>query len=302
MTPTASRKNDMWIWMVLHFSFIIAIPVVLSVMSSCIKKPELKSADLGSEVESSEIEKVIGEIVEASNPYSIREGQAVHIVANYRVETSELVEYQELIQQVTKVIDDQNEFTVIFDQTLFDLDGEKPPVMRETVESELNFYPRPQADNTVAANAVAEITERAVVANNVARDIMKTQSIGRFSPEIYKVAGKTNFIPYADREYIKSTLHSFKVTKFKADPPPAVRRRPNCGDVPGCKIDVTQLEYEEAFWYSEAEFDKVTHQIQISLDVPYLGKVILDCSTAQQFIGDRDYVVRRCNSLYDFIY
>lgn len=275
MKWTASRLHFLK-WRILPVIAVASIPVLLSAGMSCIKKPELKKAELGGQVSSEDIDNALFEALEGADPYAVTDSQAVLYIYNYRVETSEPLDYQRVVQDVREVIDTPNEFTIVYSEATEDLENGGEPVVKEV---EMNFNPR--------VGATAHFLS------------LKPSSP---SPAVRQLAQNPSLVPFADREYTSITYHNLKVSHLTQEAPASVKERPNCGDLPGCEMHVTRIEFDMALWYSDVDYDKLSSQWDISTDVPFLGTVVSDCTLQQQFIGDRDYVIRTCKALKDFIY
>lgn len=276
MDSSLAPKNDTWIWSIIHVSCLIIIPVTISVMASCMEKPKVEQAGLASEVKGEAIDDAFNEALGGANPYAAKEGQAVLFRHNYSVETSEPIDYQQEVLAIKKILSTSEAFTIVYDETFSDLESNAPDV---TKEKEMEFYPLVNTSST-GLNLMSR----------------------RVSPSVYKLAMQSNLIPYADREYTRVTYHGLQVSQVTRAAPQHLQERENCGGLPNCEMRVTRITYENALWYSDVDFDKVTSEVEISTDVPFLGSIILDCTTQQQFIDKRDYVIRNCKSLRDFLY
>lgn len=276
MKSTLDVKNDTWIWAVIHVSCLVVIPVMISVMTSCMDKPKVKNADLASEVSAESVDDAFNKAFMSANPYQTTEEQAVLFRYDYRVEASDPIDYQQEVHAVKRIVNTPETFTIVYDETLTDLESNAPDV---TKEREMEFNP--------------------ILAPSSANFTLMSRKI---SPQVYQLAAQSHIIPYADREYTRQTFHGLRVSELTRPAPEHVQERENCGGLPNCEMRITRINYEMALWYSDVDYDKIMSEVEISTDVPFLGTVISDCSTQQQFIDDRDYVIRTCKKLRDFLF
>lgn len=108
----------------------------------------------------------------------------------------------------------------------------------------------------------------------------------------------------------KITYHNFEVKRGNVLPvPEAVRLRPDCGGISGCRLNSIMIRLDEVKWYGESDYDKMHFDFVYSKDTPYLiniqndtmgGLMLMGClSTYIPYQGKKVYV-KDCVNLKDF--
>lgn len=66
----------------------------------------------------------------------------------------------------------------------------------------------------------------------------------------------------------KITYHNLQSTTTKLDAPDRVKQLPNCGGLPGCRMNVTKVSFDQIIHFSEDEIDIRRWEMYFSPDLP----------------------------------
>lgn len=86
----------------------------------------------------------------------------------------------------------------------------------------------------------------------------------------------------------------------EATPPQLVQEAPNCGDVPGCKIKVTSISYDEVVFGPTGEKEQYNCSMVVSPDVPYLSGLMKKCYKFMAVVSGRNIPVESCMNAVNF--
>lgn len=95
------------------------------------------------------------------------------------------------------------------------------------------------------------------------------------------------------------TYHNLSVTTKATPPPKKVSDAPNCLDIPGCTLRVTEIRFDQVIW--ETPITRLQHYWVVSADVPYLAFFYHNCVTGQlEMNGGQKTVLTQCTKTVNF--
>lgn len=95
------------------------------------------------------------------------------------------------------------------------------------------------------------------------------------------------------------SYHGLKTSRTQAAPPELVRKRPNCGGLPGCSLTLHRIEFDQALWQNGRP-DKTHFVFEMSPDVPFLASLMNRCVTALVPVGQTKTLLTQCSPVLDF--
>lgn len=260
-------------WMILHGILTLALPLLAAFLFGCIKEPEITPPELGPEASESDLERVVSKALYGIDPWKSAVGQQVIYDFNARVENSEQV--QPLIRLTTT--------TRSRDQL------QNPPRLRVINENhELDL----RTGEVERSEAPPMEFEGGGPAESVVLNALKGSTL----------SGKSALRPWDDRSVKKTTYHNLKESSGEMSPPEAVAAKPDCGGVPGCKLRFFKLEYDEARWFSDKDYDVQHWVFVISRDAPFVTYILERCLAGMVDYDGRKIYIRQCQFARDFSY
>ncbi|MGE0763977.1 MAG: hypothetical protein AB7N80_11915 [Bdellovibrionales bacterium] len=289
MNSTAPQNRT---WMILHAVVALGLPIFLALVASCIKAPELKQGDLGPQASDEDLERVISKALYGIDPWKTSVGQQVVYDFNARIENEEQVRpivrlTQTLLARVESA--DKKKLTLTIQS------HEKDASTGQVEKSEAN------TDYELGDGATAMTlrnSDRPFDTMNLRRLISDgglTQVMKFFA--LNELGGPRTA---AERPIKKVTYHNLFEDSGIMAPPSAVQAKPNCGGVANCQMRYFQIDYDEASWYSDTEFDVRKWHFIISRDAPFMGYIFERCLASMVTGADRRYYVRQCQFTRDF--
>lgn len=282
--PTMNRT-----WMILHAVVAIGLPLFLALVASCIKAPEMKQPELGTQATNEEVERVISKALYGIDPWKTAVGQQIVYDFNARIENQEQVRPIARLTQTILKRDDSDPKKLELTIQSHELDANTGKV--EKSEQKTNYEGGAQSMTMRNMSRPFETLNLDQWANN------------RWMTEVMKFFALTEMrgpSTKADREIKKVTYHNLYDESGTMDPPASVQSKPNCGGVPNCKMRYMLIDYDEATWYSDTEYEVQKWHFVISRDAPFLGYITERCLAALVAGADRRYFVRQCQFAKDF--
>jgi hypothetical protein len=254
---------------VLHGTLALALPLLVALLFGCLKVPKAGLPELGPQATEDELERVISKALYGINPCRSADGQQVIYDFNARIENQEQVRPLARLYQTTLSREIEPKLKLVIGSDELDLqDGEWKEKSEEIMEFDVQCG--------------ASITSKGLDKSEFA---MKNEGDDK------------------GREVTETTYHNLKESQGTMDPPAAVMAKPNCGDVPNCKLRYFRLEYDEVKWFSKDEYEVQRWLFTISRDAPFLGHIQERCLAGMiNSGGGRFYVVRQCQFARDFTY
>lgn len=291
-----------WLWMITHFVLSLSIPFFISITLGCIKQPELTTPMLGEESSFEELDQIIDEALENLNPYSIRQGQRV---LREQFMTVELPPRQKMGLQLTTVTQVKlfsDVFFILYQDEIQNFFDEEPVWL---VEEVITLPPVSCANDVAKSNAI-NLNFPIIPLRQKTKARLKNQSINLSLLKKLQMQKtqlqKKEATAMSEQPIIRISLHNLSSQKTMWPIPDFIQSRPQCGGVPNCQMPATEISYRLALWTSDTEYESFDSKLIVSTDAPYFGLVLSDCREQQPIIGDRDYFIRVCDEVSDFIY
>ncbi len=269
---------DLKMWTSLHVIVGVGLPIILVFFFGCKEITEEK-APIGVPVEAAVIEQELQKALEGTSVHSIQKNQQVVFELNQTLENRPPSPYLYVKQHVIELHDTEEYFAYTYNEITEDPNAE-PGTKPKVVEKDSPLYiPRP------SGNAMT-LQEKGLEA---------LRGLTLFSQSREETLAN-------ERPVVRVTYHDLHVEKEIQSPPPLVRNEPDCRGLPNCQIQVTKIYFDQVNWYSSEDYDKLRYTLEISPDVPYLGKVISDCIATQIPYEQRTVYIKECQVLLDFAY
>ena len=99
-----------------------------------------------------------------------------------------------------------------------------------------------------------------------------------------------------------TSFHNLSIHSSAEAPPAAVQKQTNCGDVPGCKINLTKVSFDMLVWSDPSGPDKIHREFLLSPDVPYFANVMSECDSLLVPVGNMKTLVTLCSDVVNFRY
>lgn len=269
---------DLKMWASLHVMIGIGVPVILLLFFGC-KEITEEPAPIGVPVEAAVIEQELQKALEGTSVHTVKKNQQVVFELNQTLESRAPSPYLYVKQHVLKLYDTPDYFAYTYNEIIEDPNAEPgtKPIVKEK-DSPL-YIPRPSGNTlSLQENGLYTLRNLTLFSENRAETL-------------------TN-----ERPVVRVSYHDLHVEKEIQAPPPFVRQQPDCRGVPNCQLRVTKIRFDQINWYSDDDYDKLRYTLEISPDVPYLGKVISDCIAAQVPYEERTVYIKECQVLLDFAY
>lgn len=288
-------------WLAVQMTVALTIVTVFAFLSSCIKAPELKQGDLGPEATSDQLENVISKALYGVNPWKSQVGQQIIYDFNMRVENQDEVRPLFRLTQTImarKESEDKKKLTVTIQH--HEVDANTGTI--ERTESESNYTADGAAQNFVNPTSEISLTRSQRPFDKMTLQSRLDTQIITSVFDFFTVYSKNHFQTTAERPVKKVTYHNLKEDSGWMSPPANVRGRKDCGGVPNCQMRYYMIDYDEATWYSETEYEMRKWHFLMSRDAPFVGYILERCLGAMIAGQDRRYFVRQCQFARDFSY
>ncbi len=101
------------------------------------------------------------------------------------------------------------------------------------------------------------------------------------------------------------TYHNLKIGFETVAPPEAVANQTDCLGIPSCKIRLHHIAFDQVQWLSPTQSEKLAFEFTLSVDVPYLARLLDKCVTFLASLGEKKssiqkVVVRQCSPVVNF--
>lgn len=280
MKELRNTLSDIKMWASMHILVGLGVPLVLLFFFGCKEiKIEEEKAPLGPQVEASAIEAELQKSLEETSVHSVLKNQQVVFEFTQTIENGAPNPYLYVKQHVIELHDTKDYFSFTYNEITEDPYAEPgtKPIVKE-VESP-KYIPKPEGE-------LLSLDEQGL---SSLRDLTL---FSESRAELFT----------SERPVVRVTYHELHVEKEIQAAPPLVSRAPDCRGIPDCQIRVTRIRFDEVSWYSDTEYEKHRYTLEISPDVPYLGKVISECLAGQVPYEKRTVYLRQCQTLLDFTF
>lgn len=99
----------------------------------------------------------------------------------------------------------------------------------------------------------------------------------------------------------RTTFHNLSVSRGTEEVPSNVKNEPNCGNVPGCILNVVNIQFDQVS-VVDGERTRYRHEMKLTKDVPFLGAVMNHCIKFIYKVENKYVPVTLCDRLVDFRY
>lgn len=97
-----------------------------------------------------------------------------------------------------------------------------------------------------------------------------------------------------------TTFHNLVVTTALVPPPDSVKTQTNCGGVPHCLINVTNITFDMLGWTNATTPNKIHRVFTVSGDVPFFANVMSECDSLLVPNGTVKTLVTLCSDVTNF--
>lgn len=243
-------------------SSLILILSLLFCVSGCLKKEDPGPLDLGPQASEEDLERVISKALYGIDPWKGLLGQQVIYDFNLRVEAQE--EVRPLLRLTQTVMKRE----------------EAPHLLKLTVQNH-------------ALDLNTGKVEKDEVTTEYATEVQMTAHLPW---------AKGTLKTMAERPVKRVTYHNLQTEEGSMDPPPLVKAKANCGEVPQCRLRFYKINYDEARWFSDSEYEVQRWMFLISRDAPFLTYILERCLAGIVTLDGRRIYVRQCQFGRDFSY
>lgn len=259
--------------------------ILVAFLGSCIKAPKLKQG-LGPEASEAEMERVISKALYGIDPFSAEIGQQVMYYINARIDNQE-----------------ESRGIAALTQTILGLTITSAPpengVTEETLRLTVDTYEVDLQNGTVDRTEGSQEYLRRIVSGNSQPLSLRSRLEKHLSPQHVMAV---NFAPQDGREVKRVSYHNLRESTGVRPPPADVAAKANCGDVPGCQMRYFQVDYDEAKWFSDSEYELEQWHFVISRDAPFLAYILERCLGKMYPNNGTNFFVKQCQFARDFSY
>lgn len=251
------------------FGLRIAILSAL-LLCGCVKHEQPRQ-DFGPESDPQEILNTIKKIRSASNPFSMKIGEFVHLEENQTVANT--VHSVTADTGITVTNREENDVAVRYSFT----------------QRRFTYYEQKPRE-------VATELPPLVLKKPKAASLDLTRNLGAPSP----LAEPLAFLTKSAAETAQVTFHNFKFSEQVEPAPDLVAQRPNCLNIEGCKYQVSRLSFDEVSW-ANGQPELTQYSYAFSDKVPYIANQLENCATRMVELSSGSKApVKFCSLVRDF--
>lgn len=310
--------------MVIHLVLVLLLPFMLTQMGGCQGENDVMPMNLGPEVSAEEIDEAISKPLAATDPVSIRLGEA-YVVS----ETQELAggaafavisDTSQTVVERTETADEVQ--IVVIEHKQKYVDGQVQKTSTEIpyrIEKAPAATPELPATNALAGKAEAtspgDTSTRSPAADSprlrpevlsLIEALRHERSPSAFAKHLLRASKSLNSAQAKNGVAASEstvTFHGLKVTVANEPPPRLVQQQENCLDIPGCLIKVHRVSFDMVFW-ENGKPDRVHWDLVMSDEAPFLAAMLDRCVTGlAQLSGDQGSIlVKQCVPVLNFRY
>lgn len=277
------KSRRPWLLHGLHLVLACSVPVVLTLLLSCMKAKPVKE-DLGPEVPPSAINDALSRMMQQSSLNKLAVGQYLDYTTTRRIENDDST--TTLGERRVEVIDrqntstDQSVYTLRITDTNRDQTGNFSSVVSE---DSIQLDTSGSSSSTSAAN---------ILSNS---EFMKTY-----------VRALDSSAPTAQR----ISYYHLNESDGVIDAPPSVAARAGCSGLNPCNIPVHYVQFEMVLWQDAINYQKIDFSFAFSLATPYIpfgsafsqltGLLVVNCQSTYLPVEGTTVYVRDCSAIDDF--
>jgi hypothetical protein len=283
--------------------FALLLFVFAAASLSCTKEIELKDGTLGTEATTDDVQKAINSALANVSIGNATIGQYSSYDYNYRLEQQEVKWYERIDHTLSNIVNKESQVDFHINQDLFTYDLDTGEIKDETSSQftlSLEKSPSPSSPLSVALKA---------------SQMRPSRSLAMIANRIKTLSGACDGISETDSEghtYDCIKYFNLKLTRATVAAPTLVAAKPNCMNIPGCKLTVQRLQFDEVKWLK----NKSVYTIKIDADIAdavadlmyvpveggykYTPSAVSFCDS-QPYVQDGiKYQLRKCSVLRDF--
>lgn len=214
----------------------LAVLIMSIAMAGCFPKRE-RGLVLGPEVTAAEVNKAINEGIEPLNPYTLQVGDFSHVVHSVRVETPGGPQETVTKEEGRNVLKREETAT----ELLFTL-------VNEVVEYRGDESTKALFESTVKLPKISKLPTLEDAID------MPEAKAHEASLKLTSELGPKAVVHAMAEERV--TYHNLTVSNYETAPPASVKARANCSGVPGCRIRIRQVEFDQVVYPSSGDFKR----------------------------------------------
>jgi hypothetical protein len=259
----------------LHFGFALALPFALLLLFGC-KQSHEEHADLGPEVDSSQLDAVLSKVVAGAHFEDLQAGQMVHYEESLRINNTD-----------PNILEGTNNLYVVARTSDKDTKATRITIHRSLIE------------RTTAGDSFQDIETEST--DEFPTPELQSQGLLLNLGSNFKAA--TTAIS-DDPPPVRITYHNLRTSEGFVEPSDKVKKRSNCGNLHDCLIAVTYLSYDEVRWSDDTHYLKQSYDFQLTSSVPFMNKglfgiMVSGCVGFSHMQDGKNYYIRDCQALTD---
>lgn len=295
-------------------STLVGITVVLafSIYSGCTGKMEEEEGTLGKEATGEELDLVLARATAGITGATAQVGNYNYYEYNARIEMNPFFKTQDIDRALIAVKDTDLTRTMVYFENYRAVkrNGEIKDEWHK--EQSVVYQKSAGAAGTLNSNSLVETS--AIESSPFSKQALR--SLGRaFNPQAQLFAKATEENPcdgneeeYDDGNHYDCIRYfNIQTERRKVPAPAAVKSRPNCLGLEGCKLTVQFVSYDTVYWSEGKAVDKVSIKMTIAKQVPHLfpestlPPTVSICTRQKQDFEDfPNVMITMCRVLRDF--
>lgn len=260
------------------FCKFLKITISLTLLSATLgcEEPKEKKANAGASSSPIEIEDALRKAIGNASILNAKEGQMVHYEENYRVDLQSVIKITDNIRELVQIKESPVTRVYVLNDLYREYDNAGTIVDEKFSETAIEFQKNPPR--------VASEFQAFTASNQECGEVRKSGN-----GKDYDCVGYYNFNSWTGEE----------------DVPARTKLRPNCGNVPNCKLPVTVITFDRVYFYKGEIVDRETLNFSISKLIPMLFEDVglwpfnYFCIGRTYDAGNTSYWVNRCTVLRD---
>lgn len=266
---------------ILHVLGTLAIPALIFLLTSCIKKEDDKIDD-GPEVSAQQVGLAFSNAASGKTLADSKKGDWSLIETTQRIFTGQPEIAGLTSKEMVNMVENGDLYDLQILKSVYDYAQTPPVVSNQSIE---NCQVLKDGSQHSCAYSPMIASTKLVGPDLSAYHFSRTNN----NNEIQAMAGGT------------SSYHNLSVTQKTSEPPALVKNRANCGNVPGCLLHITTIEFDE-IRIEDGERTRYHHEFDFSKDAPFLSIIQRHCVKWNYKAENRYLPALLCESAVNFIY
>jgi hypothetical protein len=258
-------------------TFTKALAAAAMVMAlGCTEEPVEGPADLGEKANPEDIELALGKATDGTTVHTAKVDQYVHYEENYRVDINPVIKISDLMRKLIQIKDSTTSRTYVLKEDYFEYSTGGKITDEKHSEAVLEYQ-------KTAPPTATEIQAMTMADSDCGKERKDSDGVTYDCLEFY------NFETYVADETV----------------PERVAQRPNCGNVPNCKLPARVIKFSRVKFLKGKMVGRQNLRFSISKAIPVLfpDMDILPfnyfCSAQLYMLTSTSYYVNRCTVLRD---